>query len=205
MMQLEEMREQLSLGEFPIEFTSSANISPGQKIPVVIDPVDRGVQLFRWGLVPGWAKDPKIGYKMINARAETVAEKPSFRSAFQHRRCLIPADGFYEWKGEGKDRKPYLFTLTENRPFTFAGLWESWKSPEGAQIATCTLITTEPNELVSMYHDRMPVILGEENRWKWLDKSSSEELLSLLAPLPADQMAEPKPISRLTSSMHTPD
>lgn len=197
MMQLEEMREQLSLGEFPVELTSSRNISPGQFIPVVTDPVARNVALFKWGLVPGWAKDSKIGYKMINARAETIAEKPSFRSALLHRRCLIPADGFYEWTGEGKDRSPYLFTLRDKIPFTFAGLWESWKDPNGGVLNTCTIITTVPNELISAYHDRMPVILGEENRWKWLQEGNVEDLKDMLSPLPSELMAEPTRMEKL--------
>lgn len=192
-MQLEEMREQLSLGELPVELTSNTNIRPGELIPVIIDAESRKVELFKWGLVPYWAKDESTGYKMINARAETLAEKPSFRQAFLKRRCLIPADGFYEWSGEGKERKPYLFTLKEQTPFMFAGLWEVWQE----KLFTCTIITTEPNELLSAYHNRMPVILTRDTCWKWLQTTEIEDLKSFLLPLPVDLMAAPVQLSRL--------
>lgn len=193
MMQLEEMREQLSLGELPVELTSNANIRPGELIPVVTDAESRKVELFKWGLVPYWAKDESTGYKMINARAETLADKPSFRQAFLKRRCLIPADGFYEWSGEGKERKPYLFTLKEQTPFMFAGLWEVWRE----NLFTCTIITTEPNDLLSDYHNRMPVILKRDTCWQWLKSSNDEELKSLLQPLPVDLMAAPVQLNKL--------
>jgi putative SOS response-associated peptidase YedK len=190
MIELDELREQLELGELPLEWSPNTNISPGQFIPVVIEPVARKVSLYKWGLVPVWAKDPKIGYKMINARAETIAEKPSFKAAFLHR-CLIPADGFYEWKGEGNNRHPYLFTMKDRKAFTFAGLWGTWNDQKGDVLNTCTIITTEPNELVSAYHDRMPVILGAEDRWNWLQIGTTVELKAMLKPFPSLLMAEP--------------
>ncbi len=193
----EEVRERLKLGDMPDDFVPGANISPGQNIPVVIDPVTRNVQLFRWGLVPGWAKDPRIGYKMINARAETVAEKPSFRVSFQRRRCLIPADGFYEWKLDNGRKYPFLFTLVDRVPFTFAGLWDTWRGQEGAVINSCTIITTTPNSLVAQYHDRMPVILDEISRWKWLENLPAENLKALLVPYDAEKMAAPVRLDRL--------
>lgn len=127
MIQPEELRAQLGLGEIPSELVSNRNISPGTLVPVVTDSKNRKVELYRWGLVPVWAKDPKIGYKTFNARAETISEKPTFRVPFLKRRCLIPADGFYEWKDEGGRKQPYLFTLKDQQPFTFAGLWEIWR------------------------------------------------------------------------------
>ncbi len=193
----EEVREQLKLGDMPDDLVPNVNISPGQNIPVVIDPVTRDVQLFRWGLIPGWAKDPKIGYKMINARAETVAEKPSFRVSFQRRRCLIPADGFYEWKTEEGRKYPFLFTLKDRIPFTFAGLWDSWRGVEGEIINSCTIITTTPNSLVAQYHDRMPVILDNDNRWQWLENTSPSDLQTLLVPYDAEKMAAPIRLNRL--------
>jgi len=193
----EEVRERLKLGDMPDDFVPGVNISPGQNIPVVIDPVTRNVQLFRWGLIPGWAKDPRIGYKMINARAETAAEKPSFRVSFQRRRCLIPADGFYEWKLENGRKYPFLFTLKDRTPFMFAGLWENWHSQEGEVINSCTIITTTPNSLVAQYHDRMPVILDETSRWKWLENLPAENLQALLVPYDTEKMAVPVQLDRL--------
>lgn len=197
MLQLDELREQLALGEMPVELTRNSNITPGLLIPVVIEPVNRNVELYKWGLVPGWAKDIQIGYKMINARAETLAEKPSFRVAFARQRCLILADGFYEWKSEGKQKQPYLFTVKNRAPFTFAGLWEKWRNSEGQELRTCTIITTSPNSLVADYHDRMPVILGSEDRWEWLAPKPVSELAKLLKPYPVDQMEEPQLVGQL--------
>lgn len=139
------------------------NIAPTQPVAVVRR-IDRGRELsmLRWGLVPSWAKDPKIGARMINARAETVATKPAFRTALRRRRCLVPADGFYEWaKSAGGTKQPHYITRRDGRPFAFAGLWESWDGPDGSSIESCTIVTTEANDLVGRIHDRMPVILSE--------------------------------------------
>lgn len=197
MLQVDDLREQLGLGELPVEFSSSRNISPGQFIPVVTDAASRQVALFKWGLIPGWAKDPKIGYRMFNARAETLAEKPSFRVPFMRRRCLIPADGFYEWKMVDGKKHPFLFSLKEGKAFTFAGLWETWRDSNGDELRSCTIITTEPNEVLMQYHDRMPVILTAENRWNWLEESQPDVLQSLLKPLGADLMGVPVMIEQL--------
>jgi len=197
MLQVDDLREQLGLGDLPVEFSPNRNISPGQFIPVVSDAVSRQMALYKWGLIPGWAKDPKIGYHMFNARAETLAEKPSFRVPFLRRRCLIPADGFYEWKLVGGKKYPFLFMLKEGKAFTFAGLWESWRDKNGNDLRSCAIITTEPNEILEQYHDRMPVILNEDNRWKWLEESQPELLQSLLKPLAADLMAPPLMIEQL--------
>src|SRR5262249_41276153 len=144
----------------------------------------------RWGLIPSWAKDKKIGARLINARAETVAEKPAFRSAFKHRRCLIPADGFFEWKNEGGRKQPYYITLQDGGLFALAGLWEEWHSGAGEVMPSCTIITTEANEVVRPLHERMPVILEVTGYADWLDPTakSKEALLSLLRPFPAERM-----------------
>jgi putative SOS response-associated peptidase YedK len=160
------------------------NISPSQTI-VAIRPTDDASKewaLLRWGLIPSWAADPKIGYKMINARSETVATKPSFRSAFKRRRCIIPADGYYEWKANGKQKQPYLFHRKGDAPFAFAGLWERWEQGD-EPIESCTIITTSANGATREFHDRMPVILDEKRIAEWLDaKSEVQELTELLKP-----------------------
>jgi putative SOS response-associated peptidase YedK len=157
----------------------------------VLDADDgRRAGFLRWGLIPSWAKEPSIGDRMINARAETVAEKPSFRRALQKRRCLILADGFYEWRAEGKRKTPMFISLASREPFGFAGLWESWRSPTGETVRSCTIITTAPNALMESIHNRMPVILPREVEARWLDRSIEDpaRLLPLLAPYPAGEM-----------------
>jgi len=146
--------------------------------------------LLHWGLVPSWAKDIKIGARMINARAETVAEKPAFRSAFRHRRCLIIADGFYEWKRSVKPSQPYYFSMKDGKPFAIAGLWEHWKDAEGKVVETCAMITTGPNNLMRPVHDRMPVILPEKAYGYWCNPATDnpKKLLSLLKPYPGIRM-----------------
>jgi putative SOS response-associated peptidase YedK len=150
----------------------------------------------RWGLVPSWSKQEKYGYKMINARAETIAEKPSFRRSLQNRRCLVPATGYYEWRElpesrpTKKAKAPMYFTLHGDRPFAFAGLWDVWKRFDGKEIVTFTIITCEPNELVRPIHDRMPVILRPEDESRWLDLATvaPAELTPLLNPYPSELM-----------------
>lgn len=193
----EEARQQLELGDLPVDFTSNTNISPGTNVPVILDAENRHVQMFRWGLIPAWAKNPAMGYKMFNARAETIDEKPSFRAAFQRRRCLIPADGFYEWKADGGKKFPYLFTLKDKVPFTFAGLWETWHSQDGGVINSCTIITTEPNSVVAQYHDRMPVIFTNNERWLWLRNGDKENLKAMLVPCASEIMEIPQKMERL--------
>jgi putative SOS response-associated peptidase YedK len=169
------------------------NVAPGQQIVTVRQEAGHPVRmmsLMRWGLIPSWASDPSVGYKMINARAESVATKPSFREPLRLRRCLIPADGFYEWRREGKERLPFCFTLADQSVFALAGLWEPWKNPAGQIVESCTILTTAPNELMSDVHDRMPVILPRDAYEIWLDPGfkSVEELQPLLKPHPADVM-----------------
>ncbi|BBW95970.1 SOS response-associated peptidase [Geobacillus icigianus] len=166
------------------------NIAPSQEVlTVVAEKGERVGKMMRWGLVPFWAKDVRIGAKMINARAETVDEKASFRQAFKRRRCLILADGFYEWKKEGKTKVPYRFMLATGAPFAFAGLWERWEGASGP-LETCAIMTTRANELIAPIHDRMPVILPSERHDDWLDPSfdDSEYLKTFLRPYPSEQM-----------------
>ncbi|HBA91999.1 MAG: hypothetical protein A2X24_09050 [Chloroflexi bacterium GWB2_54_36] len=185
-----ELRQAFGLSEMPEELMPRYNIVPTQPVAVITDAAARTVEFMRWGLVPSWAKDISIGSKLINARAETVTEKPSFRSAFAHRRCLILADGFYEWQKTGTKSPsiPYYLHLTNGGPFAFAGLWEFWQSPEGDELKTCTIITTEANARVAPVHDRMPVILNPQTVWNWLRDGSNESLLKLLRPYPAEEM-----------------
>ncbi len=168
----------------------SYNIPPTKTVIVVSDDGTRYLTEMRWGLIPSWAKDPSIGNRMINARAETVATKPAFRAALRKRRCLVAADGFYEWQPVGRRKQPVYITLKTRELFGFAGLWESWDAPEGEEIRTCTIITTEANELLKPIHDRMPVILSRESEAIWLDPTieDPEMLLPLLMPYPAEEM-----------------
>jgi putative SOS response-associated peptidase YedK len=168
------------------------NVAPTQ--PVAVFPNDGQNQLdyYIWGLIPSWAKDPSIGSRMINARSETLIEKPSFRTAFRRRRCLIPASGFYEWMAvEGQKAKtPMYIQLKDEKPFAFAGLWDRWESPDGSTVLSCTIITTSPNEMMSQIHNRMPVILKPADYLLWLEtgEQPANRLQALLKPYPADEM-----------------
>ena len=183
--------ESFNVQNVACEYRPDNNISPGQQIAAVLrKDYQNSLVDFHWGLIPSWAKDPSIGYKMFNARAETIAEKPSFKNAFQKRRCLIPADGFYEWQQLGKVKKPLRFSLKSGEPFGLAGLYETWISPEKKPINTCTIITTVPNDLLRSIHDRMPVILPKNLEAAWIDPDNhnQKELLSTLKPYPSDEM-----------------
>jgi putative SOS response-associated peptidase YedK len=177
------------------------NIAPTQSVIVVSDDGQRRLVQMRWGLIPSWAKDPSIGDRMINARAETLAEKPTFRAALKRRRCIIPADGFYEWQKLGKVKQPVRIVLKSREPFGFAGLWEQWISPNGEGIFSCTIVTTAANELLKAVHDRMPVILTRDAEAAWLDPKTQdpEKLLPLLKQYPPEQM-EFYPVSRDVNS-----
>jgi putative SOS response-associated peptidase YedK len=170
--------------------TARYNIAPTQPVPVITNEDPTALTAHRWGLIPSWAKDPAMGNRLINARGETVHEKPSFRSAFKRRRCLIPANGFYEWKREGKTKRPYYIHLKDQALFAFAGLWEVWHSPDGGELRTCTIITTEPNDVVGQLHNRMAVILAPDDYDQWLspDELPPQALLPLLQPYDASQM-----------------
>lgn len=194
-------REDLGLTEMPVDYQPRYNVAPTQPVAVVVNGEERKAEWMRWGLIPFWAKDPAIGSKLINARSETIAEKPAFKNAFQKRRCLVLADGFYEWKkGAGpKGRsQPYYFKRADGKPFAFAGLWESWKSPESGELRTCTIITTEANGLVKPVHERMPVMLSGEALWAWLGESRPDSALKLLRPYPEDVMVA-YPVSALVN------
>lgn len=194
------------LPEIPI-LEPRYNIAPSQPVLAVTAAHDqRELRVFQWGLVPSWAKDPKIGSRMINARSETVAEKPSFRAAFKRRRCLIVANGFYEWQKTpgGKQaggKQPFYIHLAEHRVFGFAGLWEHWESGDGSLLETCTILTTAPNALMSTLHHRMPVIIPNADHAAWLDPTLQDRgfLTSLLTPYDADPMTA-YPISTLVNS-----
>jgi putative SOS response-associated peptidase YedK len=179
------------------------NIAPTQRAPIVRhgDTGDREIVHARWGLIPSWAKDPKIGARMINARSETVAEKPAFRSAVQRRRCLVPASGFFEWRKEPDGKQPYYIHAEVDSVFAFAGLWESWAESEGKILETYTILTTQPNDLVARIHNRMPVILPPEDHAEWLSpgRIPAERLGQMLRPHPVEGMAA-HPVSRRVNS-----
>ena len=162
----------------PDEVVPSYNIAPTQKIPVIVKKEDYHLQKMHWGLVPSWAKDLSGASRLINARAETVATKPSFRAAFKNRRCLIPTDGFYEWKGEKGKKQPWFISLPSGQPFAFAGLWEVWKDkqalPDQPDYKSCTIITTAASKSVQDIHHRMPVILQPETYDEWLDPENQD-------------------------------
>jgi putative SOS response-associated peptidase YedK len=168
----------------------SYNIAPGGDIAVVVNRGHNRLVRCRWGFLPLWATEQSLAHKMINARAETVAEKPSFRDAFRHERCLVVADGFYEWRKEDRDRIPYYIRLKSDGPFGFAGLYSLWKSSEGDNICTSTIITSEANNLLRPVHDRMPVIIhrGDETLWLDPDLKDADKLLPILRPYESDEM-----------------
>lgn len=165
------------------------NVAPSHMMPIINNHDPNRIHLYRWGLIPFWAKDEKIGYKMINARVETLMEKSAFKNAIKHRRCLVPMDGFYEWKKEGKTKTPYRIILPETPIFTAAGLWETWKDHSGKEIFSFTVITQKPNTLMSSIHDRMPAILSPEQERLWIDNDlSPKDAISLIEPYPSDLM-----------------
>ena len=192
--------EQFGLFELS-DFEARYNIAPSQNVPVVrLRPEDpqgrRELVLLHWGLVPPWADDPMIGNRMINARAESAAQKPAFRKAFARRRCLVVADGFYEWQGKGRNKRPYLIRMRDDRPFGFGGLWESWEGADHSRIDSCTILTTEANSLVLPIHYRMPLVVAPEDYARWLDplRETEAQLAELLRPFPSDPM-EAFPVS----------
>ncbi len=187
-----DLQESFSDVIFPSKFAPRFNIAPTQPVLAIPNDDKYKADFFVWGLIPMWAKDPRIGNRMINARAETLAEKPAFRGVLKYKRCLILADGFYEWKSAGgkKSKTPFFIHMKDRKPFAFAGLWDAWNSPDGSLIKTCTIITTEPNELMSLIHNRMPAILHPRDYAKWLDPApqTPDLLRPLLKPFPADNM-----------------
>jgi putative SOS response-associated peptidase YedK len=188
-------------------FRPRFNIAPTQLVAAVrrlSDKDQRQLAVFHWGLIPSWAKDKKIAYSTINARGDSVADKPVFRAAFKSRRCLVLADGYYEWLTEGKKKLPLHYHMQDGKPFAFAGLWETWHGPpphDGPKLESCTIITTGGNELAAKVHDRMPVILQERDYDLWLDSSVSdkERLKALLVPYPAKEMTADRVSTRVNN------
>lgn len=198
----EMLAEQFNAAETPVQ-APRYNIAPTQPVAAVrLSPQssEREFTFFRWGLIPSWAKDMKMGARMINARSETVAEKPAFRAAFKRRRCLIPADGFYEWQKLNGGKQPMYIHALDGRPFAFAGLWEIWHAADGGMLETCTILTTTPNELMAPIHNRMPVIIEPEDYDMWLDPGPRpEDARHLFRPYPADKMVA-YPVSTTVNS-----
>ncbi len=203
-----ELQRELGLSTVPDNWQPRYNIAPSQPVLVIKDNLKRVAQWMRWGLIPSWAKSLEIGNRLINARSETLKEKPAFRRAFQTQRCLIPADGFFEWQTRVKvssQRQPFYFHLPNHRPFMFAGLWDIWHSPDGSELLSCTIITCKANEIVSFVHDRMPVILDTNSAWVWLSDLPEKKLQSMLVPLSLPLVAQP--VSHLVNKPEhdTPD
>ena len=179
--------------EMEVEWSPRYNIAPTQPIPTVRQNATKPVReicLMRWGLIPSWAEDATIGYKTINARSETATTRPAFRDALISRRCLVPADGFYEWKKEAKGKQPFCFALRDESIFAFAGIWDRWKGSDGKAIETCSILTTTPNELAAQVHDRMPVILAPDDYDLWLDPGikDTKEISDMMKPYGAALM-----------------
>lgn len=191
-------------GNAPQSLEPRFNVAPTQSVPVVRvsrPGAPRTLEMLRWGLIPSWAKEAEIGNRMINARCETAADKPAYKSSFRKNRCLVAADGFYEWKPEGKVKQPFLIHQENGKPFGIAGLWSSWRNPEGIALETFTILTTSPNSLLSPIHDRMPVILDPADYDLWLDPKVQdvERLQALMAPAPVEGW-EAVPVSRAVNN-----
>jgi len=206
-----DLAERFGLEEVP-DLKPRYNIAPTQMVAIIRldrDTLQRRLAQVKWGLIPSWAKETSIGNRLINARAESASQKPALRSAFKFRRCLVPADGFYEWKKqEGTQKQPYLVRNADGSPFAFAGLWESWTGPDGETIESCTILTTDANDLTRPIHDRMPVILKPEDYDLWLDPQAKdpEVLKPLLQPYPSEKMkAEPVSPKVNKASYDAPD
>jgi putative SOS response-associated peptidase YedK len=203
----QELAVQFNLPHIP-DLKPRYNIAPTQPVAAVrvasgaaAAGIAREMVLLHWGLIPSWAKEPGIGARMINARAETAAEKPAFRAAFRRRRCLVVADGFYEWQKQNGGKQPFFIHMRGGGAFAFAGLWEYWLGSDGSEVESCTLLTTLPNELIRPLHNRMPVILSAQDYALWLDPAVQEvaRLQPLLRPYPSAEM-DAYPVSRLVNS-----
>jgi putative SOS response-associated peptidase YedK len=203
---VETLAEEFGISDPLPEIPTRYNIAPTQEVAAVLEEnEERKLEMLRWGLIPSWAGDPAVGNRMINARSETATERPSFRTAFRKRRCLILADGFYEWQKTNGGKQPYYIRMEDGSPFAFAGLWESWDK-YGEEIRSCTILTTDANEMVGEVHHRMPVILPPETYDLWLDPDmrEAEPLLDLLRPYPDDVM-EAYSVSRFVNSPSNDD
>lgn len=186
-----ELQLLLGLPDSDLDWQPRYNIAPTQPIAAILDNESKKIEFLRWGLIPSWAKDISIGNRLINARSETIMEKPSFKNAFNRRRCLILADGFYEWKRaktKGSPSQPYYFYLDNKEPFALAGIWEIWQSPDGSEIWSTTIITCDANDVVQPVHDRMPVIFDKEEMFSWLEDRPVEEVVDMMKPFSSDRM-----------------
>jgi putative SOS response-associated peptidase YedK len=192
------IRERFGVSVRSAIYKARYNCAPSQNLAVISTEDPSIISFYRWGLIPFWAKDLSIGNKLINARAESLIDKPSFKQAFRSRRCLVLSDGFFEWK-KSKDKTPYRICLQDHSPFSMAGIWENWKNPVGEVIRSFSIITTRANSLIESIHDRMPVILNREDENKWLSSSPVEELLELLQPYPPERMIA-YPVSKTVNS-----
>ncbi len=188
----------------PDSFTPRYNIAPSQEVLGIVNGKAPAFQYFRWGLIPFWAKDEKIGFRMINARSETLGTKKTFKGLIAKNRCLIVADGFYEWEKTGGRKVPHYILLKSGEPFAFAGLWSSWKDPEGKEVRSCAILTTEANDLVKPVHDRMPVILDKKERVQWLGQTMPDEaaLAVLCQPFSPKKMTLYEVSTRVNSPTH---
>jgi putative SOS response-associated peptidase YedK len=200
----EELQAAFPNFDIPGDLPPSYNIAPSQPIPVVINDGSNKLDFYKWGLIPSWTKPDKLGkYSLINARSETAAEKASFKASFRRRRCLVLSDGFYEWSKstKGKSKTPYYISMKDHSAFCFAGLWEIWNSPEGDELRTACILTTEPNELVKPIHQRMPVIIPPESYQDWITEGEINPSVFqyLLRPFPAVQM-QAYPVSTYVNS-----
>ena len=198
---ISELQERFDFDSSELTHTPRYNVAPTQMVLTVTTGNGRRGSYMRWGLIPSWAKSASVGSRMINARAETLAERPSFRTAFQRRRCLVLADGFYEWERKGSGRRPMRIVMAPGEPFAFAGLWDAWRDPKGEIVRSCTIITIAANDLLSPIHDRMPVILPRELESLWLDHDIQDPatLGDILTPYPTDAM-EAYEVSSLVNS-----
>jgi len=204
---IKELSKRFQIEKSVISLKPRYNIAPGQDIPVIVKVREQRIlTVFRWGLIPSWAKDSTISNKLINARAETIDTKPSFKYSLKTKRCLIPADGFYEWKKEGKIRRPYRIILKNGDLFAFAGLWDTWVSSSGEIINSCTIITTPSNSFLRPFHDRMPVILSPEQEKGWCDCNFQDvaQLKAMLKPCPVDWL-DAYEVSPLINSVKVDD
>ena len=187
---ISELQERFDFDSSGLTHGPRYNVAPTQMALTVTNGSGRRGSYMRWGLIPPWAKSPSVGSRMINARAETLAERPSFRTAFQRRRCLVLADGFYEWERKGSSGRPMRIVMASGEPFSFAGLWDAWRDPNGEVVRSCTIITTAANDLLRPIHDRMPVILPRELESLWLDRGIQDPaaLGDILTPYPTNAM-----------------
>ncbi|MDJ0773558.1 MAG: SOS response-associated peptidase [Mastigocoleus sp. MO_167.B18] len=202
----EAIAEEFNIKNIP-DFKPTYNVAPTQNVLAVLNEektLQHQFKKLRWGLIPSWAKDFSIAARLINARSETVAEKPAFRSPYKRRRCLVVADGFFEWKKQKDKKQPFYFELQNKHPFAFAGLWEKWNSPQGEEIKSCTILTVAANQLLQQYHHRMPLILKQQDYDLWLDPliQTPDLLQHLLSPYPAEDMKSYKVSSLVNNPKH---